>query len=330
MPGETLAPLAQRAGQMVAAAAVTDVWVEARGRFARLLGRGDARKTQVAEGWLVQAREQLTAAGPGLEQARNAVAERWAGRFADLLDEDPGAESGLRTLVAEVAAALPGGAALAGPRLRPDTADQLIALLGVYATQYASYTTLLWQVPALSLTAQAFLLTIALSHGNGTAAKVTVSALSMLISIASRLLMHDQRGHAINYGELAENLSRKLDLVGFLGGVTADDGEPEQTDAADLWTWHGPGKVIKGRPSHMYFIWNQCILLFAFVSIGVICSTFMPLLAAVLTAAGLGVLTEVLMDRNSKRAHIAAEERLSVPDDADHTGTPSAAGSSGQ
>jgi hypothetical protein len=33
------------------------------------------------------------------------------------------------------------------PKLAP---DQLIALLGVYAGQYASYTTLLWQVPALS------------------------------------------------------------------------------------------------------------------------------------------------------------------------------------
>lgn len=37
------------------------------------------------------------------------------------------------------------------PKVAP---DQLIALLGVSASQYASYTTLLWQVPALSLTAQ--------------------------------------------------------------------------------------------------------------------------------------------------------------------------------
>jgi hypothetical protein len=50
------------------------------------------------------------------------------------------------------------------PKLAPETPDQLISLLGVYANQYASCTTLLWQVPALSLTAQAFLLTIALSN----------------------------------------------------------------------------------------------------------------------------------------------------------------------
>ena len=82
--------LAQFAGQTVAAAAITDVWDAVRGRFARLLGRGDARKTQVAEQWLAQTRQQLAAAaGSGLEQDQEAAAERWAGRFADLLDEDP-------------------------------------------------------------------------------------------------------------------------------------------------------------------------------------------------------------------------------------------------
>ena len=52
--------LAQWAGQTVAAAAITDAWEAVRGRFARLLGRGDARKTQVAEQWLAQTRQQLT------------------------------------------------------------------------------------------------------------------------------------------------------------------------------------------------------------------------------------------------------------------------------
>ena len=41
---------------------------------------------------------------------REAQAERWAGRFADLLDEDPGIEAELRALVQEVAARLPAGA----------------------------------------------------------------------------------------------------------------------------------------------------------------------------------------------------------------------------
>src|SRR5215469_15425258 len=110
MPGEVLVALAQWAGQTVAAAAVTDVWESARGKFARLLGRGDARKTEVAQRWLAETREQLTALEDAdLDRARAAQAQRWQGRFADLLDEDPGAEADLRALVAEVAAALPTG-----------------------------------------------------------------------------------------------------------------------------------------------------------------------------------------------------------------------------
>jgi len=103
--------LAQFAGQTVAAAAITDVWEAVRGRFARLVGRGDPRKTEVAEQWLAQTRQQLIAApGSELEQAREAQAGRWAGRFADLLDEDPSLEAGLRALVEEVAAQLPAAA----------------------------------------------------------------------------------------------------------------------------------------------------------------------------------------------------------------------------
>jgi hypothetical protein len=111
MPGEVLMALAQFAGQTVAAAAITDVWEAVRDRFARLLGRGDTRRTQVAEQWLVQTHHQLTTAPSAeLEQGRAAQAQRWAGRFADLLDEDPGIEAELRALVEEVAAQLPAAA----------------------------------------------------------------------------------------------------------------------------------------------------------------------------------------------------------------------------
>ena len=111
MPGDVLMALAQFAGQTVAQAAITDVWEAVRGRFARLLGRGDARRTQVAEQWLAQTHDQLTTApGAKLEQVRAALAERWEGRFADLLDEDPGVEAELRALVEAVAAQLPAAA----------------------------------------------------------------------------------------------------------------------------------------------------------------------------------------------------------------------------
>ncbi len=114
MLAEGLIALAQWAGQTVATAAVTDVWESARHKVARLLGRGDPRKTEVAERWLDETRQQLTAAaGADVEPTRAAAAQRWEGRFADLLDEDPATEAGLRALVEEIAARLPAGMASA-------------------------------------------------------------------------------------------------------------------------------------------------------------------------------------------------------------------------
>jgi hypothetical protein len=73
-----------------------------------------ARKAEAAERWLAQTREQLTAAlGRDPEQAQTAQAERWAGRFADLLDEDPSVEAELRALVEQVVTRLPAGTAWA-------------------------------------------------------------------------------------------------------------------------------------------------------------------------------------------------------------------------
>jgi hypothetical protein len=111
VPGDVLMALAQFAGQTVAGAAMTDMWEAVRDRFARLLSRGNTRKTQVAEQWLEQTHQQLaTAAGSELKQAQEAQAKRWADRFADLLDETPGIEAELRALVEDVAARLPVGA----------------------------------------------------------------------------------------------------------------------------------------------------------------------------------------------------------------------------
>lgn len=111
MLGDALIALAQFAGQTVAAAAVTDVWEAARHKVARLLGRGDPRKTEVAERWLAETHQQLTGAAEGadLEAAQTTAARRWEGRFADLLDEDPSLEADLRALAEEIAAQLPVG-----------------------------------------------------------------------------------------------------------------------------------------------------------------------------------------------------------------------------
>ena len=115
--------------------------------------------------------------------------------------------------------------------------DSLLSLMSLYASQYASYTTLLWQVPALGLTAQSFLLTIALDPGSSTGGRVTASLLGALIAGASMALMHDQRGRAIHYGALLRRLagSDGLGLGILLWPLNDNDGTPRQTDAVAIW-----------------------------------------------------------------------------------------------
>jgi hypothetical protein len=137
---------------------------------------------------------------------------------------------------------------------KPSDADKTVfaALLGVYSAQYASYTTLLWQVPALSLTAQAFLLTIALD-GSSKPSKALAAGLSIIIALASVRLMHDQRGHAINHGELALRVSKTLGLADQLGDLNVDDAKPARANAETLWV---------GWDRGIYGVWKLALYLF--------------------------------------------------------------------
>ena len=106
--GENLLVLAALAGRTVIDAATTDGWETAERAYAQLLGRGDAKQTKQAEQWLEETRKQLARAdGADSELIRTALAGRWAGRWADLLEEDPDAEAELRVLIHQIQAALP-------------------------------------------------------------------------------------------------------------------------------------------------------------------------------------------------------------------------------
>jgi hypothetical protein len=113
MLADALVALAALAGNTVVAAATTDAWEAARRGFARLLGRADPEQAELAERRLAETHEQLTGAGEDLPQVRAALAERWARRLEDLLEEHPEAEADLRTLVEQIRAALPAAATAA-------------------------------------------------------------------------------------------------------------------------------------------------------------------------------------------------------------------------
>ncbi|MEU6581438.1 hypothetical protein [Nocardia sp. NPDC046763] len=63
----------------------------------------------------------------------------------------------------------------------------------VVADRHLQYENLLWQVPALSLTAQAFLFSISMGAGNDPVARIASSLLALIVSIISIMLMASHR-----------------------------------------------------------------------------------------------------------------------------------------
>jgi hypothetical protein len=111
---DALIALAALAGNTVVAAATTDAWEAARHKFARLLSRGDPKKEQLAAKRLEETREQLErVSGQELQKAQADLARVWEVRLTDLLEEDPGIEAELRTLIEEIRSQLPAGSAAA-------------------------------------------------------------------------------------------------------------------------------------------------------------------------------------------------------------------------
>jgi len=109
MVAEWITTLAAAGGTTLVAAVATDTWTQAKTRFARLFGRGDARREDLAAGRLEATATEITAAADP-QAARAAHLAIWTSRLADLLEEDPDAADELRTATAEVTAALPAAA----------------------------------------------------------------------------------------------------------------------------------------------------------------------------------------------------------------------------
>jgi hypothetical protein len=129
--------------------------------------------------------------------------------------------------------------------------DAQAALLGVYASQFGSYTTLLWQVPALSLTAQAFLFTVALAKDAAPAARVVTGILSVVTSLMSIYLMLSHRIHAERQGQVA------MDLAVQLGA--RQDPERDHSGAAGVWAGVNRGS---------FALWILGLGLFGMVGLG--------------------------------------------------------------
>ena len=78
----------------------------------------------------------------------------------------------------------------------------------VLAARRQAFDGMLWQTPVLSLTAQAFLFTIALGSGNSPAARAISATLALIAALASLQLMAKHRAHEVEDSELLENFEK--------------------------------------------------------------------------------------------------------------------------
>lgn len=108
MLGEAAAELATAGGTALVTAMVTDGWEGVKSRFARLLGRGDAKEMARVTARLDECQALLAMlAGTELERARTEQELAWRVRLGDLLEGAPDAQDELRSLIAEVQAQSP-------------------------------------------------------------------------------------------------------------------------------------------------------------------------------------------------------------------------------
>src|SRR5687767_11818509 len=79
------------------------------------------------------------------------------------------------------------------------------------ASRRQNYDTMLWQTPVISLTAQAFLFTIALGNGTPTS-RVIASFLALISALASAQLLAKHRYFEIHYSRVLESIEIKKNI----------------------------------------------------------------------------------------------------------------------
>ena len=131
------------------------------------------------------------------------------------------------------------------------------------------YDTLMWQVPALSFTAQAFLMTIALGKDSHPAACLTAATLSLVVALMSMQLMSKQRFLEVVDSILMEKNEDKIDLETFIGFKPHSRIEIRSNQT----------KVKLNRFIHYssYRIWQTGLALFALTALGIIVITIIAL-----------------------------------------------------
>jgi len=118
----------------------------------------------------------------------------------------------------------------------------VVALYQTVSSRRISYDSLIWQTPILGLTAQAFLFTAALSHGNTHVARYIAASLAGLTSLMSMQLMSKHRHHEVIDNQMLQQIEKENDWPPF-HGKSADRAKlvgqprPWYVNFSSYWIW---------------------------------------------------------------------------------------------
>jgi hypothetical protein len=157
-------------------------------------------------------------------------------------------------------------------RLRedPDPSHEHALRLSLYetiASRRATYDTMLWQAPVLSLTAQAFLFTIALGEGSSRLARLLAGALALITALGSMQLMGKQRFHEQVDSQLLALHERTTGLADVIGTPMHGPMNERVTAAGLVRPWYA-------KPSS-YKLWMIILASFAVAAFVVILVTWL-------------------------------------------------------
>ncbi|AII07504.1 MULTISPECIES: hypothetical protein [Rhodococcus] len=156
---------------------------------------------------------------------------------------------------------------MANPAPRRPTDPE--ALYRVVAARRLQYENLLWQVPALSLTAQAFLFSIALGQGVDTWARIFSAVLALNLSVISIMLMASHRQAEIRDVQWLDRFEQDELGAGDWGPHGAAFRKPYETKLDAGWF----GNLIHLRL--MFYVWIVGLGIFGVVAISMIVRTIL-------------------------------------------------------
>jgi hypothetical protein len=146
----------------------------------------------------------------------------------------------------------------------PDFAA-VIPAYQIIASRRLGYDTLMWQVPALSFTAQSFLFTIALGTSPNVA-RLIAASLALIAALLSIQLMAKQRYHEIIDAKLLENLEKEMKLDELIGYCPHEHPKLRARHIGMIPKWC--------HRLSSYQVWMVGLTLFAIASAGIIVNCF--------------------------------------------------------